>query len=210
VVVSVVSTVLLLFTSVFALRGIRIRNELERELAELRRRSRVEELTLLGNSEAFTEGLDLEVARGDRTGRAGSLLLVTLASECRTEETGPLARVVAEVIRSESRAIDAGYRIGINEFAIILPETRATGALVAAGRIDEKLRRFGAPAEAVTAGIAELGPGIDRHQLFRNAYSALLAAGHNGHPRLLVYSPELAFPPVDDLASFGAFEGPTG
>ena len=44
---------------------------------------------------------------------------------------------------------------------------------------------------AVRAGMAETGPGLDRHALFRNAYCALLAAGTDGRPAALAYSPEL-------------------
>jgi hypothetical protein len=68
-------------------------------------------------------------------------------------------------------------------------ETRARGALVAAERVEQAVRASGAG--ALRAGIAEAGPGIDRHELFRNAYCALLAAGDSGRPRTLAYSPEL-------------------
>jgi hypothetical protein len=85
--------------------------------------------------------------------------------------------------------VDVAYRTGIDEFALILPETRARGGLVAAARVKQA---YLASAEgAVTAGLAETGPGIDRHRLFRNAYCALLAAGGGNRPGLLAYSPEL-------------------
>ena len=60
-----------------------------------------------------------------------------------------------------------------------------------AARLIEHALQSANDACAVTAGAAELGPGIDRHQLFRNAYCALLAAGREGRDGPLAYSPEV-------------------
>jgi PleD family two-component response regulator len=208
VVVSAVLLIVVLCLSAAVLRGARCRRELELELAELRALTRVEAATMLGNHQAFTVDLEREISRAARTGRPASLVILGLDPQVwlsmangggRGAVYGTIGSdadgrgAVAGALRSEVRDVDAGYRIGADEFALILPETRARGALVAVGRIEERLRGAGAPG-AVTAGIAELGPGIDRHQLFRNAYCALLAAGHEGRPRLLVYSPELERP----------------
>ena len=92
------------------------------------------------------------------------------------------------VLRSTVRMIDVAYRTGTNEFALILPDTRARGALVAAARVERSAEANGL---RVTAGVAETGPGLDRHTLFRNAYCALLSAGTEGRPTALAYSPEL-------------------
>lgn len=147
---------------------------------------------MLGNRQAFTEDLDLEVARADRTGRPASLVVVSLDPELWREQTGSDApEAVVHVIRTELRSVDVAYRIATDEFALLLPDTRALGALVAAGRLEKRFRGVEGPAGRVTVGIAELGPGLDRHQLFRNAYRAMLAAGRDGRSRLLVYSPEL-------------------
>jgi diguanylate cyclase (GGDEF)-like protein len=175
----------------FALRSGRRRRQLEAELAELRAGVRVEAPTLLGNREAFTEALDVEVSRSSRTGRPASLLVITVASELwRGQPDSCAQRALAEVIRTQVRGEDMGYRLGTDEFALILPETRGEGGLVAAARVEAKFLATGGQARSLTVGIAELGPGMDRHELFRQAYCAMLSAGRHGRSRLLLYSPE--------------------
>jgi diguanylate cyclase (GGDEF)-like protein len=204
VVLSAVLLAVVLFVSVFAVRGRRRRRELELEVAELRKRARVEGLTMLGNGQAFTEALDIEVSRADRTGRPASLLVVSLDSELwRGQSAAGAQEALAKLIRSGLRGADVGYRLGTDEFAMILPETRGQGALVAAERIEANLLAAGGEEGTMTVGIAELGPGIDRHQLFRNAYCALLAAGRDGRSRLLLYSPDL-----EPASSAGGTENP--
>jgi diguanylate cyclase (GGDEF)-like protein len=175
----------------FALRSGRRRRQIEAELAELRAGVRVEAPTLLGNREAFTEALDVEVSRSSRTRRPASLLVITVASELWRGQADSCAQsALAEVIRTQVRGEDMGYRLGIDEFALILPETRGEGGLVAAARVEAKFLATGGQARSLTVGIAELGPGMDRHELFRQAYCAMLSADRHGRSRLLLYSPE--------------------
>jgi GGDEF domain-containing protein len=165
---------------------------LEEELTRLRRAATVDSATALGNRHAFTEDLDRELLRADRTGSPICLVVLNVESE---PWEGPLAddrrRTSAEAMISAVRRVDRGYRIGVDEFALILPDTRARGGFLAASRAAAALLGAGPSGALCTAGLAEAGPGIDRRQLFRNAYVALLAAGRNGHPSILVYSPEL-------------------
>ena len=136
------------------------------------------------------EDLELEVLRGDRTGRAACLLVLAFAEPATSEsEADALAARLADILGTTLRKIDLGYRIGAGEFAILLPETRATGAVVAASRLQQALS-LGDVVEIV-GGIAEAGPGIAPNLLFRNAYRALLAAANMSRPAVLVYSPEL-------------------
>jgi diguanylate cyclase (GGDEF)-like protein len=191
----------------------RQRRELELELAGLRKTARIEGSTMLGNRQAFTEALDIEVSRADRTGRPASLVVVSLDTELWRREPGTDAgEALAEIIRGAVRGADVGYRLETDEFAVILPETRGRGALVAATRIEARVLSAGGRAGSITGGIAELGPGIDRHQLFRNACCALLAAGRDGRSRLLLYSPlfehESTGGAVGNLADFDAIDDP--
>lgn len=191
-VLTVVLLLIVLGVGALALRGAGERHGLELELADLRARARVEGTTKLGNHQAFAEDLEREILRADRTGRPATLVVLSLQSApLRAWSESGAHETAAEVIRGELRGVDVGYRIGTEEFAMILPETRARGALVAAGRIEQRLLAVGVAVAGVTVGIAELGPGIDRHQLFRNAYCALLAAGREGRASLLIYSPDL-------------------
>ena len=172
--------------------GRRQRHEFELELAALEAGSRVEVVTRLRNRQAFTEDLELELLRCTRTGRPASLAVLSIGQNPWREQGEDAARgELATAIRHAVRSIDVAYRIGVDEIALILPETRARGALTAAGRIAEQVVAAGAPRASVIAGVAELGPGIDRHQLFRKAYCALLSAGRGGRSHVLAYSPEL-------------------
>jgi GGDEF domain-containing protein len=174
------------------LHGARRRRELVITVAELRAAARTDEATGLRNRRAFLEDLELELRRADRSGRPASLMVLRVEWGPQ-EASGPdPAGVASEAIRRSVRTVDVGYRIGADEFAVILPETRARGALVAGRRIEGRLLSAGAVAGGVAAGIAELGPGVDRRMLFGHAYSALLAAGQDGRSPVLAYSPELA------------------
>jgi diguanylate cyclase (GGDEF)-like protein len=138
----------------------------------------------------FMEDLELEDARGDRTGRAACLLILSFYDDPRSEDDGDAqAAQLAGILRTTLRKIDLGYRIGANEFAVILPETRANGALLAARRVEQALQQ--AEVGEIVGGVAEMGPGIASNELFRHAYRAMLAARRKKRPAVLVYSPEL-------------------
>jgi diguanylate cyclase (GGDEF)-like protein len=138
----------------------------------------------------FMEDLELEVSRSDRTGRAACLLVLSFAEDPRSEDHGDAhAARLAHILDATLRKIDLRYRLGANEFAIILPETRAHGALVATGRVEQALRQ--ADVSAIVGGVAEMGPGIPSNELFRHAYRAMLAARREQRTAVLAYSPEL-------------------
>jgi GGDEF domain-containing protein len=167
------------------------RRRLERELAEAQDAARIEELTMLGNRRAFEEDLQLEVLRSDRTGDPVCVVILALTPDPSGEAVDEHERRdLARVMRSEVRAIDLGYRTGVNEFALIMPNTRAWGAELAARRIAEADRGT-LTGCGLAAGLAESGPGIDRSRLFRNAYCALLATGAEGDSRVRAFSEEL-------------------
>jgi hypothetical protein len=172
----------------FAAHLMRCNRRLHARLRELSSEQRAAQS--IRGRDAFTQDLELEIGRVARTGRPASLLLMSLGSDP-TSEPAVRARTdcLAALSASSVRVIDLCYRIGGDEIALILPETRAEGALVAAARIQAKLLSIGAG--GLTAGVAELGPGMDRQLFFRQAYCALLWAGREGRPELLAYSPEL-------------------
>jgi diguanylate cyclase (GGDEF)-like protein len=214
-----VLTALLIFALMVAIAvasyGAWRRRALGRELEKVQSSSLIETQTTLRNRRAFIEDLEREHRRCQRTGRPASLIVFgldverTVGASRRSES----AVVLADVIRATVRQVDVGYRIGVHELALILPETRARGALVAAARIEERLRAHSAATGTVAAGVAEFGPGLDDRQVFRNAYCALLAAGREGRSQILAYSPELArnrdSTGLEGLSDVAAVEGPT-
>lgn len=161
----------------------RVRN-LEARLRDARRKSRTDEETALRTRDAFLEDLELELLRVARTGRPACLVVLSAGRSYGLRE-------LAELIRGAVRSVDIAYRIAADEFALILPDTRARGGLVAAGRIEEELLGEGVSEGAFAAGVAEAGPGLDRRAIFRHAYCAYLAAGRGGASTVLAYSPEL-------------------
>ena len=180
--------------------ALRERRRLTRELSEARAGSRTPVSAPLGKRTAFIEDLEQELRRCARTGRPASLVIVRLSpgrplgqspGQSRGEIGRPVRPDLPAVIAGAVRSIDVAYRIGHNEIALIVPETRARGALLAAARLEERLLAAGVPSGMFTAGVAELGPGVDRTQLCREAYCAVVVAGIGGRPRILTYSPEL-------------------
>jgi GGDEF domain-containing protein len=166
------------------------RQRLQRELKALRRLVRIDPKLVVRTSEAFGEELDIQVLRVERSGGPSSLVVFGLdqGDEDGDGDRDARRETFVRVLRATVRTIDVAYRTGSDEFTLILPDTRARGGLVAATRVERSATANGL---RVRAGVAETGPGLDRHTLFRNAYCALLSAGLEGRPPALAYSPEL-------------------
>src|SRR5436305_9867471 len=130
----VVLVVLLVLACASSIRE-RIRQRgLEAELSDLRGRVRTDPDLMLRTREAFSEDLELELLRGDRTGRPACLVVFSLGDATSDSEADARRLTLASVLRSAVRTVDVGYRTGVDEFALILPEPRARGGLVAARR----------------------------------------------------------------------------
>ena len=121
------------------------------EVARLAQIAITDPLTGLRNHRAFQEDLARELQRVGRTGDPLSLVLLDLDGlKAINDNLGHQAgderlQATAAAIRTSQRATDLAYRIGGDEFAVILPSARALGAL-------EFAQRAARPACAVTAG----------------------------------------------------------
>jgi diguanylate cyclase (GGDEF)-like protein len=120
---------------------------LEAALASLREVAATDPLTGLYNRRRFDEALAWECQRAGRTGHPFSLLLADLRGLKRTNDSlghhagDLLLQSVAQALRRSVRATDLVFRIGGDEFALILPETGVEGAaLVAQAAVDEVQR----------------------------------------------------------------------
>jgi diguanylate cyclase (GGDEF)-like protein/PAS domain S-box-containing protein len=115
----------------------------------LRHLAATDELTGLANYRQFSESLEREIKRSDRTLRPFAVLLFDLNGMKRINDSyGHLAGNralcrLADIFRSSCRSIDTAARYGGDEFAIILPETCTHEAHVVGRRICEHLSHEG-------------------------------------------------------------------
>lgn len=152
----------------------------------LRHLAATDALTGLANYRRFSEALESEIKRSNRTGRPFAVLMFDLdgmkqINDCHGHLAGnrALSRL-ADVFRLSCRSIDTAARYGGDEFAIILPETSAKDADLVGKRICERLSNDGQePLLSLSMGIAvypEDGTAIDT--LFQAADRALYEMKH--------------------------------
>jgi diguanylate cyclase (GGDEF)-like protein len=109
------------------------------------RDSRRDALTGLPNRRAFEERLPIELARAARSGNPLALVLLDLdgfkgVNDRLGHPAGDeVLRAVARIL-DQSRSADDCFRIGGDEFAILMPETEAIHARTAAERVADQIR----------------------------------------------------------------------
>jgi diguanylate cyclase (GGDEF)-like protein len=125
-------------------------------LAEEAHDSRHDPLTDLPNRRAYEERLRHELARARRYGHPMALCLFDLDGfKSINDDLGhpagdEILRAVADAIR-RTRAADEGFRVGGDEFAILLPETTAHGAVGGIQRLIDVL------SESDVEGLGRIG-----------------------------------------------------
>jgi diguanylate cyclase (GGDEF)-like protein len=124
-------------------------------------RSLEDDLTGLWNRPAFERRLREEVARVRRYGRPCSLCLADLAglghvNDQLGHERGD--QVLCEVARllETFRTADSTYRVGGDEFALLLAETGLAGAAAVRGRLESLIAESGLHGVTIVIGVAEL------------------------------------------------------
>jgi diguanylate cyclase (GGDEF)-like protein len=153
------------------------------QLEQLRALAEQDPLTGLLNRRTFMEELEQEVERARRYGRSLALVLCDLdhfkvLNDTHGHPTGDEAlRRLADVLRSGLRAGDSAFRMGGDEFALLLPEATADEAEAAADRLAGAFRLAADPAFAdldITFGIATVpGDAVESEALIRRADAAL-------------------------------------
>ncbi|MCJ2041354.1 sensor domain-containing diguanylate cyclase [Methylobacterium sp. J-059] len=163
---------------------------------ELEQLATTDGLTGLPNRRRFDEVLAQEWSRAVRTSQPLSLILLDADSfkgfndryghQKGDEALELIARSMEAVI---SRSDDTGYRIGGEEFAVILPDTGEEGAKIVASRIQETVAGWKLPHASskhevltVSCGVAQIPEGIaiEPAVLFCTADAALYEAKRLG------------------------------
>ena len=158
-------------------------------------------LTGLGNHRSFQEEIERQWSLATRYGRPLSLVLLDLdefkgINDSSGHAAGDLLlrRMGAQIIASLRRS-DRAFRIGGDEFAVILPETDADGAYVVTRRLLatslEGDGRRGTNTISFSAGISALpGSANDRESLYSQADAALYWGKRHGRTCVTLYDRE--------------------
>ncbi len=161
-------------------------------------------LTGLGNHRAFQEELERQVEQAHRYGVSVSLILIDLDEfKSVNDRHGHAAgdRTLADfgrLILAGLRRVDRPFRIGGDEFAVLLPHTDAEGAWVVGRRLlatalQPPLRDQGDAAISFSAGISAVPElAATREQLYSQADAALYATKRAGRTEVAVFDPAQA------------------
>lgn len=180
------------------------RAELRRLSAELLEVASRDSLTGLGNRRRLREDIadaDARLARGVLPGIAAIMLdldhFKTYNDRAGHPAGDEILRVVSAAVRDAVREVDHVYRYGGEEFLVLLEEPTREGALLAAQRILEAVRRLALPHVAqaghvvtVSAGAAaQAGPGVTTWHVIEAADQALYEAKGAGRDRACLARP---------------------
>jgi diguanylate cyclase (GGDEF)-like protein len=151
-------------------------------------------LTGLANRRRFERQLEREVARTLRYGHAFSLLMLDIdhfkqVNDNYGHEAGDEAiKSVAKSLQEGTRGIDLAARIGGEEFAIVLTETRLKDAMDVAERLRLAIRSIKTPLVgqiAASFGVAECPSSAQTaRELLAGADAALYQAKRQGRDRV--------------------------
>lgn len=174
---------------------------------ELVRRADHDALTGLENRGCFVTRFGAEMARLRRHGEPFTLIILDIDDfKLVNDRFGhglgdEVLRAVAGALRAGLREVDGVYRVGGEEFAVILPGADGPSALVAAERLRRAVAALdiplpdgaGAARVTVSLGAAEAEPAMDAEkELFAAADRALYAAKAAGKNRCVLAGREQA------------------
>jgi diguanylate cyclase len=145
-------------------------------------------LTGLLNRRAYEERLPVEIARATRYGWPLSLCLLDLDGFKQINDTlghpsGDRALQQVAALIDESRLTDDGFRIGGDEFAILMPQTDREEAELAAARLCKSIKEIGMSDGSLGASFGVAEGADDPAVLHAMADEQLLAAKDRLHRR---------------------------
>lgn len=173
-------------------------------------------LTGLGNHRAFHEELLRQVEAAERYGMPLSLMLIDLdefkaVNDKRGHAGGDrVLRGFGRLLEVALRRADRAYRVGGDEFAVILPHTDLEGARVVARRVlaqalQPSLRLDDVEAISFSGGLSSLPElAVDRARLFSQADAALYAAKRGGRTDVVAFDPSIETADAPELSTASA------
>ena len=165
--------------------------------AQMQQQALTDALTGCYNRRSFEMQLDRELQMAMRLHQPLSLLMLDLdrfkqLNDSVGHDAGDSAlRQLADCFRQELRGVDTASRFGGDEFALILPQAYAEGALVVAERLRQNIEQIQIPGFghlAASIGIASFpAHASSRAQLIVAADAALYSAKRAGRNRVALF-----------------------
>ncbi len=167
--------------------------EIEAVNSKLTELARTDTLTGIANRLKIDEGLNLELARFDRTHEPFSVILLDidhfkLVNDNHGHHIGDqILQSISDILKQNIRAYDLAGRWGGEEFLVICPSTTHDGIISLAehlrlaimNNIPESL-----PSQTASFGVATVQPGDSVEDLIRRADEALYRAKKDGRNRV--------------------------
>jgi diguanylate cyclase (GGDEF)-like protein len=174
-----------------------LRARLEDLAHKLEHQALTDPVTAIANRRSFDSRFDFELLAADDADTVLSLVICdldrfkTVNDELGHEEGDAALRLAAATITGAVRSADVVFRMGGEEFAVLLPRTQALEAYAVAERIRLAVREafvdFEVPV-TVSCGLATRMPaGADRDGLLRAADHALYHAKRAGRDRTVAH-----------------------
>jgi diguanylate cyclase (GGDEF)-like protein len=176
---------------------VRSRSEMRRMYEMARADSLHDALTSLGNHRAFHEELSRELEHFQRYKVPVALMLIDLDDlKLVNDSNGHAAgdevlREFGSLVGHVARYTDRGFRIGGDEFALLMPHTDADGAMRVAERLQKRAAEaYGRRGIAFSAGISAC-PALatTRAELYAQADAALYWCKRHGRASVDVFQP---------------------
>jgi diguanylate cyclase (GGDEF)-like protein len=162
----------------------------------LETQAKIDHLTGCYNKNMFNELLTAEIKRSSRSNHFFSFIMFDIDNFKMVNDTyGHLAgdfvlKELANIARNSIRKNDMLARWGGEEFCILLPETKLSGAAIAADKVRRKIAShdFGNPgSQRCSFGVTECTAGMDENTIIINADKALYYAKNNGKNQVAIF-----------------------
>jgi diguanylate cyclase (GGDEF)-like protein len=178
-----------------------LRARVESLATNLANQAHTDSLTAIANRRSFESRFDFELMVAGESDRSLSLVICDLdrfkqVNDRLGHHEGDMAlRLAAETIVGAVRSVDVVFRLGGEEFAVLLPNTEALEAYAVAERmrmaIHDAFAEYPVPI-TVSCGLATRVHGaMDRRALLRAADHALYHAKRSGRNRTVSHDPSI-------------------